>query len=170
MNKQHTAQVLAYLSAAFPHVNLSRETAVVYHDLLNDLEFDPLMACVRELLATAEFFPSPAVLRKKYAQDSGLLAPSSSDAWGEVMQKARDEGRIVKSLTFSHPAVTAVVQSLGWYDICMSTNQDTLRAHFLRLYESKRSELDATIVSEGIRSLSAPASRAQLAVRAGEAE
>lgn len=165
MNKQETAQVLAYMSAAFPHVRVSKETAIVYHDLLQDLTFDQTMATVRDLLATAEFFPPPAAIRRAYAADTGLLAPDPTEAWNEVIGKARTEGRYARQ-EFSHPAITAVAKSLGWYEVCMSTNPETLRAHFLRLYETERTKHDRQIVTEGIRSLPAALNRRELGLGA----
>lgn len=152
MNKQETAQVLAYLSAAFPHIRLTKETAIVYHDVLADLDFNAAMSAARELLKTEEFFPSASAIRRRVAQNAGVLAPSAQDAWAEVIGKARHEGRFA-TLQWTHPAIDAVVDSLGWYDICMSTNIDTVRAHFLRLYEDQRGSHDRTMLAEALPSL-----------------
>jgi hypothetical protein len=141
MERLETAQVLAVLSAAFPYVPVTRETAEVYHDLLADIDYGICKAAVRDLLMTAERWPAPAEIRRAIAGYLNVLAPNPMDAWGEIIKAASTQGRI-GTPQFSHQAVTNAVHAFGWRTICMSENHDTLRAHFLRAYELERVKSD----------------------------
>jgi hypothetical protein len=149
MNRTDTAQVLAVLSAAFPHVNVSRETAEVYHDVLGDLDADACRAAVRELLMTAERWPAPATIRRRVAERAGVLAPEPGAAWGEVVAQAGAVG-LYGDPVFSHPAVKAAVRAIGWRSVCLSENQDTLRAHFFRAYEPERTQADTRTITDSL--------------------
>lgn len=154
MERSDTAQVLAVLSAAFPHVLVSRETAEVYHEALHDLDAEAARAAVRELLLTADRWPAPATIRRKIAERAGVLAPTAGVAWGEVMGEARTVG-LHGSPVWSHPAVAAAVASIGWRSICLSENPDTLRAHFLKGYEAERERCDTRTLVDSLHGLDA---------------
>jgi hypothetical protein len=164
VNRQETAKILAVLTAGFPHINLSRESVEVYHEALKDLDYGAAQGAVREILLSAEFFPPPAVIRRKVAERAGVLAPSGGEAWSEVTTQARIEG-LRGSPTFSHPAIRKVVDQLGWYDICMSTNTDTLRAHFLKAYEQIRTVSDSKTIADALVGLSEGFARPALEAR-----
>lgn len=155
MNREQTASIIAFLCAAFPQVPVSRETVEVYHGALADLDPEAAKSAVREILLTAERFPPPAVIRRKIAEQAGLLAPTPIDAWGEVMRQVTLMG--VRGMpSFSHPAITQVVDSLSWWNICMSENADTLRAHFLKQYDLLRTQADTRTIADALQGLPAP--------------
>lgn len=145
MTREETASIIAVLCAAFPQVPVSRETIEVYHTVIGDLDFDRVSAAVRGLLATQDRFPPPAMIRREVASASGLLAPAPAQAWGEVTAEISRCGSRATP-TFSHPAISATVSQIGWWDICMSTSIDTVRAHFLRAYDIERSRLDTELL------------------------
>lgn len=147
MNRQETAGLIAVLCAAFPQVTVSRETMRVYHEVLHDLDHEQTKQAVREILLTAEWFPPPAVIRRKVAERAGLLAPSPSDAWAEVMAQVRLHGTRGNPV-FSHPAIDTTVKALGWWNICMSEMPDTIRAHFLKGYEAHRQAMDTRVITD----------------------
>lgn len=152
MNREQTAQIIAVLCAAFPQVPVSRETVEVYHDSLQDLDPQAARSAVREILLTAERFPPPAQIRRRVAERAGLLAPAPMDAWGEVMRAVTLYG-VREKPTFTHPAITQVVDSLSWWNICMSENTDTVRAHFLKAYEIERTRCDTRTIADALQGL-----------------
>lgn len=154
MTRTDTAQILAVLSAAFPHITVTRETAEVYHDVLSDVDADACRKAVRALLMTAERWPAPATIRRKVAEQTGVLAPDPGSAWGEVMRQARAVGNYGDPV-FSHPAITATVRAIGWTAICRSENQDTIRAHFLRGYEPERAQADTQTITSPLGTVTA---------------
>lgn len=148
MNREQTASSIAVLCAAFPHIPVTRETVEVYHSILSDLDFDDVTTAIRSILTVSERFPAPAAIRREVASLSGMLAPAPAQAWQEVTGEITRTGSRSRP-TFSHPAIEATVSQIGWWDICMSTSIDTVRAHFLRAYEIERTAADSrTLRSE----------------------
>jgi hypothetical protein len=146
MNEREAASVIAILAAAFPQWPASRETVAVYVDALVDLDHQQVREAVRELIFTEERWPSIAAIRRQVAIRSHVLAPTPVDAWAEVTRHSANGGR--KSLpAWSDPAISETVTAIGWWNICASSNLETLRAQFLRLYEEVRKRSDATVLS-----------------------
>ena len=156
MNKIETAQVLGYLSAAYPSAKVTKETALVFYDLLKGLSATEVMSAAQELVRECDWFPSPAQLLKAVARSNGVLSPISAVAWQEVMAEVRRIGQ-GSSPKFSHATTSAVVQVIGWREICMSENANVLRSNFLKLYNDMSAALDrktlSKVVSEGVDAL-----------------
>lgn len=161
MTPTDTARLLAVLSAAFPHVAVTRETAEVYHETLGDLDADAARAAVRELLLVSDRWPAPATIRRRVAERAGLLAPPPGAAWGEVLAAARTIGWVSRP-AFSHPAIERTVDALGWRNICLSEMPDTIRAHFLRAYEPEARAADDRTVSDALAGLPSAVTRAAI--------
>lgn len=163
MKREETAGLIAVLSAAFPHVTVTKETMTVYHEALQDLDHLSAKEAVRDILLTAEWFPPPATIRRKVAERAGVLAPTPAEAWLEVMRQIEREG-LRGSPVFSHPAIETVVKSLGWWNICMSDMPDTIRAHFLKSYETARTAMDTATLTSTLDALPVAPRRALEAV------
>lgn len=141
MNPTETAKVLALCSVAYPQYPVTKETVQVYHELLADLEMVQVEKAVRDLLMTSDRWLSVAAIRKRVAENHKALAPSKATAWMEVREQASLEGRSGRP-KFSHPAIEKAVRTIGWYDICMSTNQETMRSQFWKCYDDIVKEHD----------------------------
>lgn len=139
MNRSEVAALLAVCAAAYPHVNVSKETASLYAEMLADLDPQVAMGAVRRLIATSQFFPTVAAIREQAAAMVEPLAPSPAKAWAEVMAKMREVGRSTVP-EWSHPTIAAAVATLGWRDLCMSDNQAVSRAHFWKVYDAAARE------------------------------
>ena len=134
MTNQEAKRLLALLKAAFPRQEISQETAEVYCRFLADVEYEQVAAAVQRIVATATYFPAIAEIRKLVAE-SKVGAPGWEEGWGEVLQAVSRFGRY-KNPEFSHPAITAAVDSMGWLAICNSDESDLhiLRAQFRDIY------------------------------------
>lgn len=134
MTKQEGALLVGMIASAYPNWNPTKETVALYVSLLEDLE--PLQAqeAVKRLLMASEYPPSVAAIRKKVLELHYGAPLSKSEAWELVMLYVRKNGTHNRP-HFEDPTTQQVVNALGWYDICTTTNVDTMRAHFLRLYE-----------------------------------
>lgn len=153
MDKRETAEVLAMLASAYPHVKITKETAEIYHDVLEDLEIGECVQASREIVRFSQFFPSASEIRRGVLKATKQLSPLPIEAWSEVVQVVSSEG-LGKSHEWSHATIQEVVQAIGWREICMSENQGVLRAHFLKLYESLASQNDQKIlVGKSMRQL-----------------
>ena len=147
MNKHETAEVLGYLAAAFPNAKVTKQTAIVFHDVLSALPASDVMVAAKELVRECEFFPSPAQILNAVGRLSGTTSPSSGMAWQEVLRQVGEKGRMGVP-EFSHATTEAVVKAIGWRDICMSENVDVLRSNFLRMYDGMAKSLDREALKE----------------------
>lgn len=139
MNKQEILKAVAPLQLAFKG-NLDDARMRLYVEMLSDIPPQILEAAVKKLIMTNKFLPSIAEIRETAygikGTISGTAAPDESEAWGEVIKAIRSVGYYGKP-KFSHEAITATVNNIGWQDICMTPNDgmNTLRAQFRRAYQ-----------------------------------
>lgn len=151
MTPIEVSEILAYASAAHPYIQLSKETVAVYADLLGDLDYATTKRAIRRLLAMSDRFPSPAVVRREVASLTGNLAPTPTEALQQVLRQIELRGSGDKLEAWLHPAIEETVKALGGlYQFAMSTNFDTLRAHFLKMYEKTVDKHDKqTLLTRG---------------------
>lgn len=136
MTESETAQCVALLKGAYPRQDVSEETARVYEMFLSDLPFAEGRAAVVEIVATSRFFPAIAEIREVVAETvSG--APALDEAWLEVQEAFRYVGADGRP-GFSHPAIVATVNAIGWRTMCLSTTPGIERAAFRDFYKSAR--------------------------------
>lgn len=146
MNPREAASLVAIISAAYPQWPASRETVAVYADALGDLEHDDALAAVRDLVLTEDRWPTVATIRRRTAQRAGLLSPTPSEAWAEI-RRLTSTGLASTLDAFSHPAIAETVASIGWWELCHSTNPETIRAQFLRLYADAQKQNDTEVLT-----------------------
>lgn len=139
MNKQEILKAVAPLQLAFKG-NLDDARMRLYVEMLSDIPPSILEASVKKLIMTNKFLPSIAEIREVAYGIKGIIsgtaAPDESEAWGEVIKAIRSVGYYGKP-KFSHEAITAAVNNIGWQDICMTTNEgmNILRSQFRRAYQ-----------------------------------
>lgn len=146
MTDEQALEIMAYLKAAYPRQEVTRETIAVYADSLRTLDAKTVREAVRTHVATQPFFPAISEILKPIAEAQVGAAPAEQ-AWLEVMRAIARWGRY-QPWAFDNPVVGAAVDALGKDEICNSDNLDVTRAHFLRIYESYRgTELAAAKVA-----------------------
>lgn len=139
MNKQEILKAVAPLQLAFKG-NLDDARMRLYVEMLSDIPPQILEAAVKKLIMTNKFLPSIAEIRETAYGIKGIIsgtaAPDESEAWSEVIKAIQSVGYYGKT-KFSHEAITAAVDNIGWQDICMtpSDRTSTLRAQFRRAYQ-----------------------------------
>ena len=139
MNKQDILKAVAPLQLAY-NASLDDNRLRLYVEMLSDIPPSILEAAVKKLIMTNKFLPSIAEIREVAYGIKGIIsgtaAPDESEAWGEVIKAIRSVGYYGKP-KFSHEAITAAVNNIGWQDICMtpSDGMNTLRSQFRRAYQ-----------------------------------
>ena len=146
MNNTEAAQLVGVLAAGYPQWQVTKETVAIWADLLADLDYSATRTVVRNWLMTEERPPSPAAIRRGLASSAGLTAPTRATAWAEVRQGLTTSTNNSKP-AFSHPAVSQAVDAIGWWEIRTSTNLDTLRSQFWKVYEEYAREADQVVLS-----------------------
>lgn len=161
MNRREVFSVLAHVAAKWPKsFTIPDDEAgaelhvALWEKSLGDLDVEPVMAAVELLgIEGREFAPNPDMLRSKAVSltQPGGPPPSFDAAWEEVMRAVRTVGYTKTTLgvkiEWSHPDIEAAVRSMGWQELCESTNPGVDRAQFQRIYESRvtRSAVDAAM-------------------------
>lgn len=139
MDKVSTTKSIAPLQLAFKGA-LEKDRLQFYVMMLSDIPPQILEAAVKKLIMTNKFLPSIAEIREVAYGIKGIIsgtaAPDESEAWGEVVKAIQSVGYYGKP-TFSHEAITAAVNNIGWQDICTTPNEgtNTLRSQFRRAYQ-----------------------------------
>ena len=133
-NRGTIAKVLAMMSAAYPgKVEITQEIALLWLDILRDMEETSVIEAVRDLIsAPGQFPPSVGDVRHRATELSmGLLAPPSAiEAWervtgyamGEVIHLSEDEARALKFVG-------------GTWAVTHTSNPETVRSQFMRAYD-----------------------------------
>lgn len=134
MNKVEGAQIVGVIASAYPQWKPTKETIEVYVSLLEDLDVVEAKEAVKRLVMASEYPPSVASIRRKVLELQDGLPLTKAEAWELVMLLVHKNG------TYNRPAIEdeitqMVVNSIGWREICTSTNVDTVRAQFFRLYD-----------------------------------
>lgn len=131
MNKQETAIVLRILRTVWPNEQISEDRITAYQWAFEDLEYKTVEDAVKRWMKTGKFFPKPAEILDIIGteQVGSDLIPET--AWAEVMKEASRKG-LNGRREFSHPLIEQAVESVGWYEICMTdySKHPTLRAQF----------------------------------------
>lgn len=139
MDKVSTTKAIAPLQLAFKGA-LEKDRLQFYVVMLSDIPPQILEVAVKKLIMTNKFLPSIAEIRETAdgikGTISGTAAPDESEAWGEVVKAIQSVGYYGKP-TFTHEAITAAVNNIGWQDICTtpSDGTNTLRSQFRRAYQ-----------------------------------
>lgn len=136
MTRQECAVLVGMIASAYPSWKPTQETVSVYVELLVDLDINEAQNALRRLLMGSEYPPAVATIRKKVLEERNELPLTKNEAWQLVMGQVRQKG-IYERPHFSDEIVSQVVQSIGYREICQSTNTDTIRAQFFRLYEEQ---------------------------------
>lgn len=140
MTPDESAEVIAALVAAYSPVTIPPETMLIYVRFMEDLHFETTVEAMALWIGRERRFPRITDLREAVERIRGDGAPDLDLAWREVTKAFSKFGRY-KVPTFSHPAIGAAVQALGWIALCDSTEPGVDRAHFQRAYESARKRL-----------------------------
>jgi hypothetical protein len=133
------------------------ETIIIAREwarMLGDFEHRAVEAAVRAYASEGhDWAPAIGAIRQRLiAACDPSAAPDVAAALAEVDREIRRVGHL-GTPSFTHPAVTATVEALGgWHTVCVSSNPEAHRAHFLRLYPIlvRRHAPDATPPADGL--------------------
>lgn len=150
MTDQEFAEIGLAITGLWPNWQANAATWAVAERLIAGLSYADVVAAVDALaIESPRWFPGPGELRTRALElgspEGG--APGPDEAWGEVVRERSRAGQYVgtalsdRTLSFSHPAIAAVVEALGWAELCTSTNEVADRAHFVRLYAERVTRL-----------------------------
>jgi len=151
--EQTRYNALRMLAAAFPANKIESATIAVYMAALADLSAEQLHQAVLWCVTHCRFFPTVAEIREAVASSAPDRPPTSTEAWGEVMQQALHTGSWGKP-HFSHPLIQQTVDAFGWREICLSEGPTgVLRGQFIKAYDvmqARHTETRQAIADNGV--------------------
>lgn len=126
MKQSELAATIAILRAAYPAATLLNETSTVYETMLADLGAAEVQRAVYEHIATNNWFPSVAELRKRVAKHR-VSAPGAAQALHQVQTGAVP----------MHPLARQALGLVGGtWEMRRTGNSTAWRAQFRDAYES----------------------------------
>ncbi|AUW92606.1 hypothetical protein BXT84_00450 [Sulfobacillus thermotolerans] len=131
MTRQDSLALFAILAAAYPREPLTEAQIALYEAYWADYPFAAVRAAVLRHIAQSPWFPRVSDLLALICADDGI---DVDRAWAVVRQQIRAVG-VYGHPEWPHPAIAAAVEALGWDTLCLSTNPEADRAHFLRFFE-----------------------------------
>lgn len=145
MDKEEFATLAAVMEEYYSknQITKSDESIDIWYGLIGDIPYEQCMNAVRQIMATANFFPSAAEIRRLCTQMNHPELLSMDDAWGMVLKAVRTYGYMQEAAALEslpEPCRT-VVKNIGWQNICRSENIMTERAFFRDSYGPKIQEM-----------------------------
>lgn len=149
--------------------NARKETVAAWAEMLQDIPFDHAKAAVKASVAASPFPPSIAEIRDYATRLNGPRRLTAEEAWGIASECIRTYGtktvpkagfvdQKYEFVRFGEPVrvrpsgleyeakrhcpedVWALLQRMGWKDICESENPDVVRGQFMRAWSSHDAE------------------------------
>ena len=133
---EDVTKALAFLSALYPRIRLTKPTIKAYHKVLGDLPADALNAATEQLGADSTFFPAAAEIRKlafKLMQGDNL--PVAIEGWNQLLDHWN--GRYVEF----HPLTQKTIKTMGGLRHLGMTTNDQLpfaRNQFVKAFDTFR--------------------------------
>lgn len=145
MTKKEVSKLLAVLAAAYPRFESDELKVTVWHEMLNDIDYQVAQLAVKKCILEFVFSPSIAEVRQAAIRIMSPQEITAAEAWGEVEKAIKDHGYYSESQAIGSmsPLTARVVQYLGWREICLSTEPGVIRGQFLKMYgqvEKRESE------------------------------
>lgn len=145
MDKREFATLAATMEEYYGRNQITKSAASmdIWYELIGDIPYEQCKNAVRQLMATSNFFPSAAEIRKLCTQMEYPEVLSTDDAWGMVLKAVRAYGYMQETAALEslpEPCRT-VVKNIGWQNICRSENIMAERAFFRDSYGPKIQEM-----------------------------
>jgi hypothetical protein len=139
MTLDQADMLLDRLGANWPKAQLSDEKRVQYIACIADLPFEVGELVVTHALTTRTWFPEISEFRRIVVelQHAASGRPTADAAWQEFKAAVHRFG-YAGVPTWSHPAVKATADRLGFRDYCLSDTgeEPSWRARFMAVYEA----------------------------------
>lgn len=146
MSEAGVDRCMARLDVAYPH-HFKRDgvdadfALQVYHEILDDVDDDLLMAATLQWLSTKRpFHPAPGELRDLALSliERGNRDKSADEAWIEVAEARRKIGSY-RLPVWSSARIAETVKAFGWKELCAADDEQTpfIRSQFMRIYQAQ---------------------------------
>jgi hypothetical protein len=135
MTAEEVTALLAVAKANWPRTEVTPAMVALWSGMLGDLGVAEATAAMHAHIAESQWWPTIADIRGRAAR-AAVGAPAPEEALAEMVRGISKFGR-ARSPKWSHPAIEATVDAMGWVSICDSpADLIAVRARFLELYDS----------------------------------
>ena len=148
-------EIMMVLQTAYPNTELGEYTPRLYLELLQDIPSEVLKNAVLHCISKSPFYPKISEIRRAAAEIrlNNTNIPTAHEAWGMVSRAIPAYGRNSRP-EFPHRLIDRTVSALGWYNLCISTNQIADRARFIEAYDIFREkDVDEVVVLQQVKDL-----------------
>jgi hypothetical protein len=138
MTKKEVAKLLAVLAAAYPKFEVDDLKVHVWHEMLQDIDYEVAGVAAKKLILEKTFPPSIAEVREAITSITSPPQVLPAEAWGEVKCAIRKYGsyREEEALASLSERTREAVRCMDWQELCLSQDPEgVLRAQFMRIYE-----------------------------------
>ncbi len=140
MDKKEFSTLAMAIRTYYPKENIlpNQQAMELWYRELQDIPANVAEAALRKWVATNKWSPSIAELREAAAEVRHGEVPDWGEGWKQVLNAIRVYGRErpKSAIASMHPIAGEVAERMGWWNLCVSTNQDADRANFRMMYES----------------------------------
>lgn len=140
MTDQEFAKIAKAIQTYYPRENImpNQQAIELWFNELCDLEYTPVAAALRRWVATQKWSPSIAELRREVMNICKGEAPDWGKAWESVIDAVHVHGfyEYNAAMESLDETTRAVVDRIGWDNICLSDNHEATRANFRMIYEN----------------------------------
>lgn len=162
--KETFSKSLKILTANYRTLVITEQQMVIWYEMLKDLADEQMVGAVSAFCAShKEIYPGTNIvahLREYALYDPYELSPAAAYEVARKAWKRWSSYELAQRKPFKNALIEKTIQTLGPSEILNSTNQDVLRAHFMRIYESyqDREKMHkmrgyTTVTSDGLRKL-----------------
>ena len=163
MTKEEFGKVISVLRSAYPSVQsfTAKESLDVWYMLLGDLDYQAASSATLKYIANNKFPPTIADIRQLATEATAGEIPDWGNGWSQVEYAFSHYGQYqsAEAMESFDDITRAVVERLGFINLCVSENKEVDRANFRMIYEQlakrKQTELQTPLaVRERIAQLS----------------
>lgn len=139
-NKEQFIKILSLAAINYPNFQLDKERLQLFYKMLRDIDITVLETAMLSHISSSSFPPTIADLRKKSVEveNNNMALSDATKAWGEVTAAISEFGYYEpkKALESMTPLTRKIVKSIGWSDLCHSSQIGVERGQFIKMYNS----------------------------------
>ena len=154
MTKEEFAVLAMAIQAYYPQGKFleTKQSKSLGYEQLKDIPMDAAEVAVKKWAAVQKWSPSIADIREMAAEITAPAIPDWGDAWSEVQKSIQIYGyyRPKEGVECLRPLTRAVVDRMGYSNLCTSENIQNDRANFRMIYEelAKKEKAESKIPQE----------------------
>lgn len=159
MNKKQFVKGIMALESVYDNFRVlnDEKTAKVWYTIFKDDNHDLFVSAIETYIATNEYKPTPAGIRKSMEKLINSNNMNGAEAWRKATQIIQNYGiyraeEALEKIKETDNLLYKAMKTIGYRELCLSENRMADRAHFLKIYEqySKR-EYDKAMIPKEIQ-------------------